>query len=101
MAFFYFQYGLKSSQSTSELLGLLTGLGLLKLWYLIYPGHLTGCGMLVFFINCEGVHLIKKLNSKLLFVVLFLGIISWKGASCFNGGASFYPSTFVYTCSFP
>ena len=43
----------------------------------------------------------KKPNSKLLFIVLFLGIISWKGASCFNGGASFYPSTFVYTRSFP
>ena len=34
-----------------ELLGLLTGLGLLKLWYLIYPRLLTGFGMLVFFTN--------------------------------------------------
>ena len=31
-----------------ELLGLLTGLGLLELCYLIYSGLLTGCGMLVF-----------------------------------------------------
>ena len=34
-----------------ELLGLLTGLGLPKLWYLIYPRLLTGFGMLVFFTN--------------------------------------------------
>ena len=32
-----------------ELLGLLTGLGLLKLWHLIYPRLLTKFGMLVFF----------------------------------------------------
>ena len=34
-----------------ELLGLLTGLGLLDLWHLIYPRLLTGFGMLVFFTN--------------------------------------------------
>ena len=34
-----------------ELLGLLTGLGLLKLWHLIYPRLLTRFGMLVFFTN--------------------------------------------------
>ena len=34
-----------------ELLGLLTGLGLLQLWHLIYPRLLAGFGMLVFFIN--------------------------------------------------
>ena len=34
-----------------ELLGFLTGQGLLELWYLIYPMLLTGFGMLVFFIN--------------------------------------------------
>ena len=34
-----------------ELLGLLTGLGLLELWHLIYPRVLTGFGMLVFFRN--------------------------------------------------
>ena len=32
-----------------ELLGLLTGLGLLELWHLIYPRLLTGFGMLIFF----------------------------------------------------
>ena len=30
-----------------ELLGLLTGLGLLELWHLVYPRLLTGFGMLV------------------------------------------------------
>ena len=34
-----------------ELLGLLTGLGLLELWHLIYSRLLTGFGMLVFFTN--------------------------------------------------
>ena len=34
-----------------ELLGLLTSLGLLELWHLIYPRLLTGFGMLVFFTN--------------------------------------------------
>ena len=34
-----------------ELLGLLTGLGLLELWCLIYPRFLTEFGMLVFFTN--------------------------------------------------
>ena len=34
-----------------ELLGLLTGLGLLELWHLIYPRLLTGFVMLVFFTN--------------------------------------------------
>ena len=59
--------------------------------------------------SCEGVHLIVKLPAmslqaskftknellhtyfsrilaKLLFIVLFLGIISWKAVSCFDGG---------------
>ena len=34
-----------------ELLGPLTGLGLLELWHLIYPRLLTGLGMLIFFTN--------------------------------------------------
>ena len=61
----------------------------------------------------EGVHLIKKLPAvslqaskftknelldtsfsrilaRFLFIVLFLGIISWKGVSCFNGGGSVF-----------
>ena len=33
------------------MLGLLTGLGLLKPWHLIYPKLLTGFGMLVYFTN--------------------------------------------------
>ena len=34
-----------------ELLGLLTGLGLLELWHMIYPRLLTGFGMMVLFSN--------------------------------------------------
>ena len=33
------------------MLGLLTDLGLLELWHLIYPRPLTGFGMMVFFTN--------------------------------------------------
>ena len=42
-----FQYGF-SQFCLIELLGLLTSLGLLELWHLIYPRLLTGFGMLVF-----------------------------------------------------
>ena len=62
------QYGFRSSRSTTDLLtvlsdrvvrafnrsgalGLLTGLGLLELWHLIYPRLLTGFGRLVYFTN--------------------------------------------------
>ena len=34
-----------------ELLGLLTGMGLLELWCLIYPRFLTGFGILIYFTN--------------------------------------------------
>ena len=34
-----------------ELLGILTSLGRLELWHLIYPRLLTGCGILVFITN--------------------------------------------------
>ena len=51
-----FQYGLRSSQSTSDLLkvvsiDLLINLGLLELEHLIYPRLSTGFDMLVFFPN--------------------------------------------------
>ena len=55
-----FQYGFRSSRLTADLLtvvsdrivlGLLTSLGLLELWHLIYPRLVTGFGMLAFFTN--------------------------------------------------
>ena len=54
-----FQFGFRSSRSTADLLtvylielpALLTGLGLPKLWFLIFGRLLTGFGMMVFFIN--------------------------------------------------
>ena len=49
-----------------ELLGLLTGLGLLELWHLIYPRLLTGCGMLVFFTN------LSLMEFQVRYMVLFL-----------------------------
>ena len=54
-----------------ELLELLTGLGLLELWHLIYPRLLTGFGMLVFFTNLSLKEFqVRYLASFLLFSVL-------------------------------
>ena len=54
-----------------ELLGLLTGLGLLKLWHLIYPRLLTGFGMLVFFTNLSLMEFqVRYLALFLLFLVI-------------------------------
>ena len=69
-----FQYGFRSSQSTADLLtvvlielpGLLTGLGLLELWHLLYPRLLTGFGMLAFFIN------VSLMEFQVIYLALFL-----------------------------
>ena len=54
-----------------ELLGLLTGLGLLELWHLIYPRLLTGFDMLVFFTNLSLMEFqVIYLASFLLFSVI-------------------------------
>ena len=54
-----------------ELLGLLTGLGLLELWHLIYPRLLTGFGMLVFFTNLSLMEFqVRYLTLFLLFSVI-------------------------------
>ena len=58
-----------------ELLELLTGVGLLELWHLIYPRPLTGCGMLVFFTNWR---LIKFPGRCLALFLLFLVIDGFK-----------------------
>ena len=49
-----------------ELLGLLTGLGLLKLWHLIYSMLLTGFDMLFFFTN------LSLMESQVIYLPLFL-----------------------------
>ena len=49
-----------------ELLGLLTGLGLLELWHLIFSGPLTGFGMLVFFTN------LSLMEFQVTYLALFL-----------------------------
>ena len=57
----------RSSQSClMELLGLLTDLGLLELWHLIYLRLLTGFGMLVFFTN------LSLMEFQVRYLVLFL-----------------------------
>ena len=54
-----------------ELLGFLTGLGLLDLWYLIYPRLLTGFGMLVFFTDLSLMEFqVRYLALFLLFLVI-------------------------------
>ena len=54
-----------------ELLGLLTGLGLLELWHLIYPRLLTGFGMLVFFTNLS----LMKFQVRYLALFLLFSVI--------------------------
>ena len=54
-----------------ELLGLLTGLGLLELWHLIYPRLLTGFGILVFFTNLSVMEFqVRYLDLFLLFSII-------------------------------
>ena len=54
-----------------ELLGLLTGLGLLKLWHLIYSRLLAGYGILVFFTNLSLIEFqVRYLALFLLFSVV-------------------------------
>ena len=48
-----------------ELLWLLTGLGLVELWYLIYPRLLTGIDMLLFFTN------VSLMDIQVRYLVLF------------------------------
>ena len=50
----------------TELLGLLTLLGLLKLWHLIYPRLLTGFSILVFFTN------LRLVEFQVKYLALFL-----------------------------
>ena len=49
-----------------ELLGFLTGLGLLELWHLIYPKLLKGFGMLVYFTN------LRLIGFQVRFLALYL-----------------------------
>ena len=54
-----------------ELIGLLTDFGLVELWHLIYPRHLTGFGMLVLFTNLSLMKFqVRYLALFLLFSVL-------------------------------
>ena len=52
-----------------ELLGLLTSLGLLELWQLICPRHLTGFGMLVFLTN------LSHMEFQVRYLALFLLVL--------------------------
>ena len=60
-----------------QLLGLLTGLGLLELSHLIYPRLLTGFGMLVFFTNVS----LTELQVRYLTLFLLFSVID--GFECF------------------
>ena len=74
-----FQYGFRSSQSTADLLAVvsdriasvLTGLVLLELWHLIYKRLLTGFDMLVSFTNLSLMEFqVRYLTLFLLFSVM-------------------------------
>ena len=56
-----------------ELLELLTGLGLLKLWYLIYPRLLTEFGILVFFTNIG----LMEFQIRYFALLLHFSVIGW------------------------
>ena len=61
--------------------GLLTSLGLLELWHLIYSWLLTGFGMLVFFTNlCLKEFQVRKLALFLLFSVIDVWEWFWMGS---------------------
>ena len=79
-----FQYGFRSFRSTADLLTaesdriehqhqlkLLTCLGLLELWHLIYPRLLTGFGMLVFLTNLR----VKEFEVRYLALLLLFSVI--------------------------
>ena len=66
-----------------ELLRLLTGLGLLELWHLIYPRLLTVFSMLVFFSN------LSLMEFQIIYLALFLLIsviedFQWFWMECFH-----------------
>ena len=71
-----FQYGFRSSQSTADLLTVLSdiiarALGLLELYHLIYSMLLIGFEMLVFFTNLSLMEFqVRYLNLFLLFSVI-------------------------------
>ena len=63
------------------MLGLLTGLGLVEMWYLIYPRLLTGFGMLVFFTNLSLMEFyVRHLALFLLFLVIDGFKLFWMGS---------------------
>ena len=83
-----FQYGFRSSQSTADLLTVvsdrtarvLTGLGLLELQHLIYPRLLTEFDMLVFFTNLNLMEFqVRYLALFLLFLVIGGFGLLWMG----------------------
>ena len=68
-----------------KLLGLLTGLGLMELWHLIYPRLLTGSGMLFFFINSN----LRQFQVRQLVLIHLFSVIDsfewfWMGSLCKN-----------------
>ena len=64
-----------------ELIGLLTGLGLLKLWHLIYLRLLAGFGMLVFFTNLSVIEFqVRYFALSFLFSVLDGFKLLWMGS---------------------
>ena len=60
-----------------ELLGLLTDLGLLELWHLIYPMLLTKFGMLVYFTNLG----LMEFQVRYLALFLLFSVIGGLGGS--------------------
>ena len=81
-----------------ELPGLLTGLGFLKLWHLIYPRLSTGFGMLVFFTNLRVMEFqVRYLALFLLFSVM--DDFEWFWMESLNKNTQLIQE-FLHSCSF-
>ena len=78
-----------------ELVGFLTGLGLLELWHLIYPRLLTGFDMLVFFTNLS----LMEFQVGYLALFLLFSVIEgfewfWMESQVWAGASSCYLGLF-------
>ena len=67
-----------------ELLGLLTGLGLLELCHLKYRRLLTRFGMLVFFTNLS----LIEFQVRYSLLILLYGLFLWMGLNCLKARAT-------------
>ena len=80
--------------------GLVTGLGLLELWHLIYPRVLTEFGMLVFFTNLSLMEFqVRHLALFLLFSVI--DDVEWFWMESLQKNIQSSSRLYSWSCTFP